>query len=204
MYILKFATVVKENHENVSRSIQQLNPRKCKKKRESNPSNHFIRTLLLSFFIFRVLPSVKTSTRPKTKVVVASIQMGTRWQQLKGRGFNILGRSFGAAPLVIKSSGVLQPLQPLGFPRSQVGTRPARQPASARPHKLMRSSDPRCSSVGAVTGGGCGQRVCGAMLRSHCNQQERDTALPAGGSWLFTWVNTESDLKVKRVIFKEI
>lgn len=88
------------------------------------------------FSVSSFFASVKHSTQTETKRAEASLQRETRWQQLKGRGFNIPGRSPGAAPLVIMSSRVSQPLQPLGLPRNQAGPHPASQSVGLSVTKL--------------------------------------------------------------------
>lgn len=88
------------------------------KKERKQPGKSLHQNIISIFSVSIFFASAKHSTQTETKGAEASLQRGTRWQQLKGRGFNIPGRSPGAAPLVIKSSRVSQPLQPLGLPRS--------------------------------------------------------------------------------------
>lgn len=130
-------------HPSVCHSNKKNIPDKClslnttaesaatqEEKERKQPGKSLHQNIISIFSVSSFFASAKHSTQTETKGAEASLQRGTRWQQLKGRGFNIPGRSPGAAPLVIKSSRVSQPLQPLGLPRSRAGTRPASQPVS--------------------------------------------------------------------------
>lgn len=181
-------------HPSVCHSNKKNIPDKClslnttaesaatqEEKKRKQPGKSLHRNIISIFSVSSFFASAKHSTQTETKGAEASLQRGTRCQQLKGRGFNIPGRSPGAAPLVIKSSRVSQPLQPLGLPRSRAGTRPASQPVSQPAGRPQRGHINRRGDQ-TLAAPQWSPSFCRAMLGSHCNQWEGGTKLPAGGS----------------------